>query len=326
MQVYQLSTADYCLALRTVMSVFPHCGLMRISDGDTLLLASTEPLVPTKATVLAAQVLVDSSPEVSSDLQKYFDTADVRSLLLMHYLLDERGLRGLVDQNSSDTINTDMNLRLEFDAPLRLFRERQTTHEVGRSILAATDDLWLLSMCRDWDCSEEQVEVLRRVAAIYAQHDLQTCRRQICDFALQVSPSDPYFLAEKLILSPPSADRSAFEDAVGALATASAEQASRAGVAFWQSNDHARAVSVFRAVVSVKPESASAWTNLAINCDAAGSRPEAAEAFQKAISLDPFNEFAERQERAFRNQQDAARSGETPFRLFEAPSSGGRQR
>ncbi len=43
------------------------------------------------------------------------------ALLLSHYLLDEAGLQQFVNAEESGQLHTDVNLRLEFAAPRRLF-------------------------------------------------------------------------------------------------------------------------------------------------------------------------------------------------------------
>ena len=81
-QTYHFTFDDYLMIVRTMRSVFPHCGLMFLTMGfDTLLLASDEPLLPDRQDIDEMQRLIDASPEVTKDLLKWFNTSDVRILL-----------------------------------------------------------------------------------------------------------------------------------------------------------------------------------------------------------------------------------------------------
>ncbi|MHC4789117.1 MAG: hypothetical protein ACYS8K_07950, partial [Planctomycetota bacterium] len=56
----------------TVRSVFPYTALVRISEADTVLLASREPIIPTRGVLDEAQRAVLASPEIRRDLSQYF--------------------------------------------------------------------------------------------------------------------------------------------------------------------------------------------------------------------------------------------------------------
>lgn len=126
-QTYQFSVAEYALIVRTLRTVFPHAGVISLSNGsDTLLVTSHRALSPHPADIDYLEAQIASSPELQSDLDRWFGTRDVRRLLVRHFMLDERGLerfiaRDLTDSGRDASINTDLNMKLEFDAPLRLF-------------------------------------------------------------------------------------------------------------------------------------------------------------------------------------------------------------
>lgn len=135
-QTYNFSVAEYALILRTLRSVFPHVTLVSLANGaDTLLIASSASLVRTAADVAQMQKLIDALPAVQKDLRTYFESTDVRSLLLRHHALDDEGIKRLLAADDQQTINTDLNLRLEFDAPLRLFQtDEREAHSVQYAI------------------------------------------------------------------------------------------------------------------------------------------------------------------------------------------------
>jgi spermidine synthase len=129
-QTYDLTGQDYAMLLRTLLEVFPHAALIALSEGnDTIVMASMRPLAPTAEDLARVQRSIDASPELTADLEYWFGTRDLRHLLVHHYTLGEPELRGIVARDDRlreragevPPRNTDLNLRLEFDAPLRLF-------------------------------------------------------------------------------------------------------------------------------------------------------------------------------------------------------------
>jgi tetratricopeptide (TPR) repeat protein len=124
-QAYSFTVDDYAMIVRTMRTEFPHFGVVLLAGGvDTLLLASDKPLVPDAAQLALMQKHVDESPVVKADLETWFGGSDLRWLLVANYLLGEKQLNALVDRDPAQAgvINTDLHLRLEFDAPLHLFR------------------------------------------------------------------------------------------------------------------------------------------------------------------------------------------------------------
>lgn len=142
-QTYNLSISDYLMIVRTLARQFPHCGVMVLGNGlDTVLLGSEQPLRPTRATALRAQEIVDASPAITEDLRHWFGTPDVRALLVQVYLVDESALLGAVAKQEEPTLNTDLNLRLEFAAPLHLYRPPPAEKHARTQLLALASEQW----------------------------------------------------------------------------------------------------------------------------------------------------------------------------------------
>jgi predicted membrane-bound spermidine synthase/tetratricopeptide (TPR) repeat protein len=121
-QTYNFTLEDYLLIVRTMQSEFPYYGILSLAaEGDTLLLASNEPLLPNPQRIAKLQTVVDANPQIRADLHAWFGQTELRWLLLNHYLLGKEQLDRIVDKSPSQVLNTDQNLRLEFNAPLRIF-------------------------------------------------------------------------------------------------------------------------------------------------------------------------------------------------------------
>jgi predicted membrane-bound spermidine synthase len=140
-QTYGFSISEYAMIVRTLKTVFPHYGLISLGEGqDTILLASTAPLAPDPAALDRLAAVIAGTPAIQADLETYFGTDDLRELLLLHHVLDESGLDRLIAGDAATTVNTDANVRLEFDAPLHLFQGSiPAPDQVPRRILAAID-------------------------------------------------------------------------------------------------------------------------------------------------------------------------------------------
>ncbi|MBL9125563.1 MAG: fused MFS/spermidine synthase [Planctomycetaceae bacterium] len=145
-QTYNFTVAEYSLIVRTMRQVFPYAGVVCLTRGaDTILLASTKPLIPSADDLAFLDSAVKANPELLNDLQTRFPSTDVRRLLLMHYYLDQEGLERFVARDTSASglageINTDLNMKLEFDAPLQLFSSKAV--DVFPTIRAAADPDW----------------------------------------------------------------------------------------------------------------------------------------------------------------------------------------
>jgi spermidine synthase/tetratricopeptide (TPR) repeat protein len=120
-QTYNLKKDEYYLILRTLRSEFPHCVICTGGPADTLLLASEQPIVADPAAIDRLQKLVDQTPEIHKDLAAMFHITDLRSLLLRSFTANEQSLDKKAEVGSDKPLNTDLNLLLEFLAPLHLY-------------------------------------------------------------------------------------------------------------------------------------------------------------------------------------------------------------
>lgn len=288
---YASSATDYAMVARTLAKVFPHYGLVRVSGGDTILLASHSPLAPTRATVAAAQAIVDSVPALRNDLTRYFETTDVASLFLRHYLLDENGVRSLMQSVGSDGIITDENLRLEFDAPRRVFRWSAEQDSLNSLIVAGTQPEWIRQVASLGSDRGERTAALHKLVQMLMRPAGADVALAVNAVALEHDPDSPELLANRLVLAPAEGDSllpATYESIVGR----SVADANRVGVAFYQRQDYARGVAALEKIVEATPYSAYGWSNLGILYQRAGRLEEARAAFEKALALDPMNDFS----------------------------------
>ncbi|HTM53725.1 MAG TPA: fused MFS/spermidine synthase [Pirellulales bacterium] len=142
-QTYNFTLGDYLMIVRTMQSEFPHYGVVLLADGlDTLLVASNRPLLPSEESLATFQKFVEETPALKADLRKWFGTTNARLLLLEYYQLGEPQLKRLVEQDGSQYLNTDLHLRLEFDAPLHLFSNLKARDTATFGLLNAVDPKW----------------------------------------------------------------------------------------------------------------------------------------------------------------------------------------
>ncbi|MBI4604029.1 MAG: fused MFS/spermidine synthase [Planctomycetes bacterium] len=316
-QVYSFSAADYALVARTVLGVFPHSGLIRISGGDTILLASDAPLVGGAegegdrggspngdrggSPIAAAQAIVAKVPDIERDLRRHFGTADVRSLLLAHLLLDAQALRAFVEAGSSRLVNTDLNMRLEFDAPLRLFVEGESSGEVMGRILAGARGEWFREAAAAWGASKEQAGAVHELLSRFDRKSQAGLIAELVALGLSLDPEHPALLAEAIAQQPPE-DPAVLETAADRLLSLSRKEANRLGVTLFKGGSFEKAVRVLNRVLAHHPQSVTTWNNLAVAFEAWGKLEEAEKAFQQALSFDPVSEQTRRSYEAFQKK------------------------
>ena len=297
-QTYAFTIAEYALVVRTVRSVFPHALLVRISEGDTVLLASDRELVPDAARCERAQEFVDAQPEIAADLLVHFGTRDVRALFLRHLFLDAGGLDRLVALDPSDAIHRDLDLRLEFDAPRRVFRRPEASEIVDARLFAALPSDFHATLVGRFGTGLEYRGDVERFVADLRAHGRADAARELVVAMLERAPDDVRLLAAELIAVP--VDRDADFDArferlrtrdAGTPATDALAQAAKG---LFDAGRHERAVRVFREVLARAPNSATAWANLGHALAALGRAAEAEEAFVRAVTSDPLSRFARR--------------------------------
>jgi spermidine synthase len=163
LQTYRLTVDEYALIVRTLQSVFPHTMLLMLGQhSDTVLLASDQPLFPTRESLAELQAQVDQIPEIAADLQKYFGTTDVQRLCLICGVVRDTDLKKIAQLGDAQTLNTDLNLRLEFDAPLHLFRTDLRAHEQASAIIEqfTLNEGWIRALAAKLGLDAESPDVL----------------------------------------------------------------------------------------------------------------------------------------------------------------------
>jgi spermidine synthase len=290
-QLYSLSPAEYRMVVRTVREVFPHAGIIQTTAGDTIMLASSQPLDVSPADLDTIQGQVDGNAQVTKDLREYFGATDVRSLLLEHYILGHNEVDTLVAGDHATYLNTDANMRLEFDAPLHLFGQDVTVADTVTNLLnSAMDPSWFRRCFRAWGCGRPQLPALRKVIERFSGQGNGVAVGELCRFALTVDPQDPYFLTAAIVNRPDS-NSQAWLAEIDKLARMSPVHVNRISLQFWNTGKRELAVTVLEHLVSVHPESATAWANLGVAYRRLGQDEQAERALRRAYELDPVNEF-----------------------------------
>ena len=298
-QAYATSPVEYALVARTVLSEFPYCVLVRVSDADTILLAAQRPLLSNDATVLdAAQQLVERTPAVARDLQTYFGTSDVRSLLLEHVILDEQGLGRFAEENGERVLNTDTNLRLEFDAPRQLFAGPLSMRRLTHAFHDVATPRVVQNAFLDWDCGADQIDALRVVKTrLFKLQEIEHAMA-IVQLALAYAPDDPELMADSLLFEQfPNALE--FEITAERLLDASLLEAYRAGSSLIQMGRAGEARIVLEALSERAPTSATCFASLATVYAVLGLTQESEQALLRANELDPLDDLARELKRAF---------------------------
>jgi spermidine synthase len=146
-QTYNFTWADYLMIVRTLKTRFKHCGVVVLAGGaDTILLASDKPLRPTQQDLAEMRKLIDASEEVSADLRKWYGTTDPAMLLMKSYKADDELLVAAVEKQPNQFLNNDLNLRLEFDAPLHLFQQLPDPINATVQMSRISDDDWIRNL------------------------------------------------------------------------------------------------------------------------------------------------------------------------------------
>jgi spermidine synthase len=288
-QSYSFTSRDYAMVVRTLLEVFPECALIRITSGDTMLVAGSQPFFPSAATLDLGQAIIDTQPALKDDLLKYYGITDLRSFLLVHWILDRDGLVRLANSIQPPTINTDRNMKLEFDAPLRLFDETDSRVEVMKPILAAADLKWFEKAAAAWGSSPVQAAAIKRLLEVFDRKAHADLFRGLVAIGLRLDPEHLDLLADKLSLSGEIGEAELQAAIEKALAT-SAKDANRLGVLLFKGGQHERALAVFSRMLASHPYSVNTLQNMAVAYDAWGKTDDAAATFEKALELDPMNE------------------------------------
>lgn len=176
----------------------PHQRLIRISEADTILLASNESLDRVAAAMRATQRIVDGSPTIQRDLRQYYNTTDVTALFLTRCVLDELGLQRLTSADGTDERNLDRDCRLEFRAARHMYELRDKT--IGSFILAAARSEWFQHQFEQLGCDDRHADALHEVVDILIGAGAEDEATTLLEFGLRKSPASPALLADQLIL------------------------------------------------------------------------------------------------------------------------------
>jgi len=234
--------------------------------------------------------LVESLPPVRADLERYFKARSLPGLLFTRLLLDDAGLRQLAEADHLTQLHTDLNLRLEFDAPRRLFagamdEDQSPTLAV---LKAANSSLAVATLIGSAGPHPDLLVALKHQTSIFSRNGMDAVGAKFAQLGRSLAARDPFFLSQILLLTPAPLDEAAFVETATQLAAVSAEEAGKVGAGLWQRRDHAKARVVFEALVKQHPGSAAGWMNLAMNYRALGVMAQAEEARRRAFELDPL--------------------------------------
>ena len=319
-QMYSFKPADYATVVKTVTSRFPHAALVRISQGDTLLLASETPLHRTPEEIDRVQKMVDAIPEAVQDLRTWFGSSDVRTLLLTHLILDDQALQDLVDGVDREEplpVITDLNLRLEFDAPKRLFAGDRRGLVMARVLSTARAD-WFEKMAREWSCTKAHAEAFHTLSGIFDRSTQSELILGIVDIGLRLDSEHPALLGDKLIMDKKQ-DMASFQQLVDRLNTVSTKELNRVGVTLFQESRLDQAVPVFQRLLETTPNSVTTRNNLAVALEALGRVDEAEKQFLEALRIDPVSDFVKKSYGAFLEKY--ARRGRPAEAVAGAPAA-----
>jgi spermidine synthase len=284
-QTYSFSRDDYRAVLATVRSVFPDAVVIRISAGDSLVVACKDDAVlPAAGFASTAQERVDSVPVLRHDLLKYFGTSNVRRLLAARLVLGRDEVDALC--GASATVITDRNLRLEYDTPLRVFGAFARTNEVDPMLLDSIGTPWMERVHAALDGAKDETEGLLELwDACY----LARCRRGQATTAAAwnaVAPTDVR-AAVRLLMSAPGASKEDVRKTAAAAVALSRSEAMRLAIVLRDQDRADEAIEVLRVVVAKNPGDGEAAYLLCQAYLRAGRADAARAAFDAAVAVDP---------------------------------------
>src|SRR5262249_41556490 len=227
-------------------------------------------------------------------------------LLMKHLVLDGEDVKGLVEKDGARAINTDVNMRLEFDAPRRLYQPPPAV-PVMREILASARPTPFAEAFERWGGTKEQARAFHLAATIFASQNLLELARQLAAAGLRIDPEQPQLLADRLTLSPREADIDTLERSLPAILALDEARASKVGGGLLEMGRSDLGNAVFKRLVALHPGSVSAWTKLAISSRGRGQGEEARRPSPGARALTPSDEPAQKSSAASKAETNAKR-------------------
>jgi tetratricopeptide (TPR) repeat protein len=272
--------------------------MMRISDSDVLLLASDSDLLDSTNIVQAAQAMVDRLPFVALQLQRFFGTTNVGILLMTHLWLDEKGLSRLGRSDGERTLISDWEWDVTSSLQLRSANGTKTQTDAGQLIVnSASLEAFkhVFAVCCG---SKRDAVVFHQLASVFSANKFPGAALELARWGLRLDPDEPDLLADQLIWSLEESAKT-IEETVARIEKRSVDAAGRVGVSLWERKLYRQAILVFESLTTLNPQSATAWTNLGVNYQAAGDPQRAKACLERAQALDPSNEFVKRSAMVF---------------------------
>lgn len=288
--LYALQSEDFRMIARTFRASFPHTGLLWINDKNTILVGSDQPILPPPAALGRIQQAVETVPPIRRDLERYFQARSFPALLLSRYFLDDSGFEALATADGATSLHTDINLRLEFDAPRRLFAGPiDPEKRPARAILEATGSHPALgAILSNGPPGSDLIAALRYQASIFNKSAMPKQLTKAAQLGLIHAPKDSFFLAQTIHPNAEPLAEAVFADIATRLVEASPDEAAKAGGSLWQKQRYAEAAKLFETLVQRHPNSATGWMGLAMNLRSLGRTPDAEKARKRALELDPM--------------------------------------
>ncbi|MEX0676821.1 MAG: tetratricopeptide repeat protein [Pirellulales bacterium] len=276
-QAYNFTLDDYLMIVRTMRSEFPYCGLVELSGGvDTLLLASTRPLAPDPKRLAALEEIIEATPTMKADFEAWFGGTDLRWVLLSNYVLGSEPLDRLVGSSRSRALNTDLHLRLEFDAPLQLFRQLPPKETVTYALAVASDDRWKSQLAGSLGLRAQTPEFYVTLGDFFC--------KQATTFTL-VQPKLNSYYWERAAHS--------YQNALNLEPDHALAKRSLARTRLWLDTKSDPEITL-RKLVELEPGDAVAHAQLASLLLGKKNRPEAAKHYREALRLQPELSFETR--------------------------------
>lgn len=273
---------------RTILMAFPHCGLIRVSDTDAILLGSNEALLQSPGTIRAAQFMVDSLPLVGKDLIGSLGRGNIASLLFTHLWLNEAGLRRLAQRDLETRCIGDWNCEIASFHDRNSKRAREDAGSASRLVYDCArlaDFKTNFHLC---GCGNQDVALCHEIGSVLEANGQLAEALHMSDWGLYLDNNQPDLLADRLIWSMEE-DPKIINDTVSRIAQCSVATASRVGVALSRRKRYAQAAAVFEHLLQLRPFSATLLHNLAEDYEGLGNLQRAKECIEYASSLDPAN-------------------------------------
>lgn len=231
---------------------------------------------------------MNSIPAVKSDLERYFGTSKVDEILLTRLLLDEAGLERFITTNGNGRRNRDGDLQLEFRAARHLYGKH--ARDTGNEILSAAGAASLIDQFDLLQGDDLNSQLLNDLIVMFTDAGIEQTAVSLAQYGLGKNPQAADLLASQMILAP-QFDVELLHRLLGSADPTVVFHANRAGVAYWERKQYAIAAGIFEKASKKFPESATIWTNLALNHERLGDLTRAGAEIRRAQELDPANLF-----------------------------------